>query len=338
MRNKRIILSFDYELFFGMRSGTIQKTIIEPTYLLLDTMEHAGLRGDFFVDYLMLHSLEKNNDSISRKDLEALKKQLRDLVRRGHRIELHLHPHWIDALYNGDGTWDFTDFRHYSLSSLNESTINTLFKEGTDYLNSIAKEVDPNYRICAFRAGGWAVQPFDKLENAFADSEIQIDSSTSYGIFKYTKNYYYDFRNIPKKASYRFTDDVSCEEKDGKYLEIPITSFHRSVVLAFFDRVFAKLGFFKTKADGTHRRIETGLDNNKPSFTEKCKKQYKMMFALSMQSPLTIFFALFFHKKEELFCYIDHPKDQSRATIIGIRLLGCFCKSTHYVDLIKSNL
>ena len=35
---KRIILSYDYELFFGDRSGTVQKSLIEPTNQLLDAM------------------------------------------------------------------------------------------------------------------------------------------------------------------------------------------------------------------------------------------------------------------------------------------------------------
>ena len=43
-KKKKIILSFDYELFFGDKSGTVQKTLIEPTNALLDTMDKAGLK------------------------------------------------------------------------------------------------------------------------------------------------------------------------------------------------------------------------------------------------------------------------------------------------------
>ena len=36
MKKKKIILSYDYELFFGDKSGTVKKTLIEPTNLILE--------------------------------------------------------------------------------------------------------------------------------------------------------------------------------------------------------------------------------------------------------------------------------------------------------------
>ena len=112
-RKKKIILSYDYELFFGDQSGTVEKTLIEPTDKMMAAMESVGARGNFFIDYLMFKYLEQNQDERSIHDLDLLKNQVRDMVKRGHRIELHLHPHWVDAKYNGDGTWDYSDYTHY---------------------------------------------------------------------------------------------------------------------------------------------------------------------------------------------------------------------------------
>ena len=121
---KKVIFSFDYELFFGYRSGTVIKTLIEPTNMLMYKLEQNGFRGNFFIDYLMFRRLEElANEDRARADLELLKNQVVDMVRRGHRIELHLHPHWIDAKFNGDGTWDFDDFTHYSLISLKKDEV-----------------------------------------------------------------------------------------------------------------------------------------------------------------------------------------------------------------------
>lgn len=160
MKKKKVIFSYDYELFFGIMSGTVQKTLIEPTNLLLDCMESVSARGNFFIDYLMFECLEKLSDERAKSDLKLMKEQVKDMVRRGHRIELHLHPHWIDAKYNGDGTWDYTDYTHYSLYSLDEDVRSRMFRDGTIYLTKLAREVDPDYTICAFRAGGWTIQPF----------------------------------------------------------------------------------------------------------------------------------------------------------------------------------
>lgn len=134
---KNIILSFDYELFFGDKSGTIEKTLIEPTNQLMEAMEKVGARGNFFVDYLMFKYLEQNEDQRSADDLALLKKQVKDMVRRGHRVELHLHPHWVDAKYNGDGTWDYSDYSHYMLSTFSRDDIEEMFREGVAYLEQL---------------------------------------------------------------------------------------------------------------------------------------------------------------------------------------------------------
>ena len=52
---KRILLSFDYELFFGIRSGTVYNTLIVPTNKLLDFMDLYNLKGNFFVDVTTQH-------------------------------------------------------------------------------------------------------------------------------------------------------------------------------------------------------------------------------------------------------------------------------------------
>ena len=337
MGKKQIILSYDYELFFGDRSGTVLKSIIEPTNMLMDVMEKNEFRGNFFVDYLMFRELEKQTEERAVADLKLLKDQIRDMVRRGHRVELHLHPHWIDAKYNGDGTWDFSDFSHYSLSSLDESTIVDLFVSGTDYLTSLAREVEPDYKIVAFRAGGWAVQPFDKLKKGFQAAGIKIDSSTAFGIYKYMNDSYYDFRKMPDKAYYRFEDNVCEEVKDGIFIEVPITSFHRGLLGVLVDRYYGgKLHNFDKISDGTHNRTGNGEVTERLSFIDRLKSSYKLMFSFSMQSPFTVKRALRSQGRRALCCYIDHPKDYSEATERGIYSLGGKCESINYFDLIQT--
>ena len=58
---KRAILSFDYELFFGDKSGTVQRTLIEPTNIMLNVLDEVGAQATFFVDYLMKKHLRPIN-------------------------------------------------------------------------------------------------------------------------------------------------------------------------------------------------------------------------------------------------------------------------------------
>ena len=99
MPRKKIILSFDYELFFGYKSGTVRKSLIEPTNKMLDAMDQVGAKATYFVDYLMLKYLEKENDKRCNSDLELIKEQLSEILRRGHRIELHIHPHFLSDTF-----------------------------------------------------------------------------------------------------------------------------------------------------------------------------------------------------------------------------------------------
>lgn len=336
MRKKKIIMSFDYELYFGIRSGTVLKSIIEPTNMLMDTMEKYSFRGNFFVDYLMFRELEKLDEERAQSDLRMLKNQVKDMVRRGHRIELHLHPHWIDAVYNGDGTWNYSNFTHYSLSSLDEETIVSMFKEGTAYLTNLAREVLPDYRICAFRAGGWAVQPFDKLKQGFIESGIMIDSSTSYGMFDVREKSSYDFRNMPEKAYYHFDDDVCKEVENGRFLEVPISSFHNSFILFCFNSyVYRHTDMFKSLADGTHFRKGTHVV--KKSLYDKISDKFNPMnrhmvtFSTLMKCSLN---RALRQTRGEFCVFIDHPKDISKGMINGINYLGNKCESINYVDLV----
>lgn len=64
MGKRKVIFSYDYELFFGVRSGTVRKTLIEPTSLLLDGMERCGAKGNFFVDCSMLTAMSRQGEAL----------------------------------------------------------------------------------------------------------------------------------------------------------------------------------------------------------------------------------------------------------------------------------
>lgn len=328
---RSLILSYDYELFFGEKSGTVENTLIKPTNLLLDTMEKVGFKGNFFVDYLMLKYLAKEQETQAQEDLEKIHEQLKDIVKRGHRIELHLHPHWVDAKYNGDGTWDYSDYRHYSLSTFTENEITDMFKEGADYLNRLAREVEPSYRICAFRAGGWAVQPFDKLKKGFNEAGIKIDSSVAYGACGKNQYSWFDFRKAPSDEMYHFNDDVCRKENDGEFLEVPISSSNRWIFYRMIDKIHRMLSNkLHAITDGTHKRKDL-----KEEIIRKNSIWYQpgSMFSLSGISPMTVFIRALAYRRK-LVVYISHPKDFTYSALTSIELLAKIFKSVTYCDLI----
>lgn len=325
---RQIILSYDYELFFGFKSGTVLKTLIEPTNLLLDSMDKYGQKGNFFVDWQTLKYLQEANTERTLSDYLLIENQLKDIVRRGHRIELHIHPHWVDAKYNGDGTWDYSNFSHYSLYSFPQEEVTKMFIDGANLLNMIAQKVDPEYRVVAFRAGGWAVQPFDKLKNGFEQAGIRIDSSVAQGAFCKSHFFEYDFRHADVAAGnfYRFEDDVIKEQKDGHFVEVPISSYQRGFINKLYDKIFRIL-FKKWSTpitDGTHDRDDLDL----------VQERRIAMVTMSTMCPLSVIRSLRLANKS-IITIIDHPKDYTHSVPFCLWILSKFCKSITYKDIEK---
>lgn len=329
---KKVILSFDYELFFGDRSGTVQKTLIEPTNKLLDAMDSVGFKGNFFVDWQMIKYIEQEKDKRCQNDYLLIVEQLKDIVRRGHRIELHIHPHWVDAKYNGDGTWDFSDFSHYSLNSFSEDEIVSMFKEGVDLLTEIARQVDPSYTNVAFRAGGWAVQPFDMIKTAMNSVGIRIDSSVMPRRAIKCDYSSCDFLKAPDPECgyYRFNNDVCAEDKNGFFIEVPITSLKRKLLsrsISFLLRIAGIQTDRTPLTDGTHKRV-----NDNPDIWIDPEGRAPCTF--SVASPLCVPVSCL-ESKYKILCYIDHPKDFSQLTTRGIIMLSRVAKTITYNDFLK---
>lgn len=325
MSRKNIILSYDYELFFGDKSGTIRKSVIEPTNLLLDAMDCYGLKGSFFVDWQMLKYTKLQNDNQSQVDYQIISEQIKDIVRRGHRVELHIHPHWVDARYIGSGEWDFSNFNHYSLNSFTESEIIEMFKEGVDTLHDIIREVDPKYQIIAFRAGGWAVQPFTAIKKGFLNAGIKVDSSVAYGAFEKNQYSQYDFRIIKTQnpEKYLFNDNVCEEDESGLFLEVPIASYKRNVGYKIIDKLYRMMTQNCRKiTDGTHSRKDLKSERD---------HTYSMV-TMSRISPITTLLSCF-SQKTDLITIIDHPKDFTYSVNTSLKYLSKIYKSITYKDL-----
>ncbi|WP_299363781.1 polysaccharide deacetylase family protein [Winogradskyella sp.] len=285
-----IYITLDYELFFG-KSGTVDKSIIEPTKKLMEILEKHNAKAVFFVDvgYLIrsktLQSKHPNLKISSDKVIE----QIKHLARNGHDIQLHIHSHWEDADYLND-RWVFP-MEHYRLHSFSDEERVHIVKKYKNYLEEISGTT-----VCGFRAGGWCIQPFDMLKSAFLEAEIKFDST----VFKGGKNihgaHYYDFKDAPNSTVWKFSDNPCVIDDKGLFTEYPIASYKVSPF--FFWRLifFKKFGGSKHNQMGDGYAVKNGLsqklrllfrsshtvvsiDGFKASFLEKAflkhKKRYK---------------------------------------------------------------
>jgi len=226
-----VFLTFDYELFFGEKSGSVEKCIIEPTNQLIKIAQKHAVKLTFFVDCGHLYMLQKNKNKFKalEKDFESISGQLKELISLGHECALHIHPHWEDAIFDGE-EWIF-DVKRYKLSDFPIEEIKNIFikyKKVLEDLTGVSTSV--------FRAGGWCIQPFDKIESAFKKTGIKLDSTVFPGGFLNSDTHFYDFGKAPDKELWKFSDDVCKEDKNGIFLELPISSYVYSPL--FFWKLF----------------------------------------------------------------------------------------------------
>ncbi len=82
MATRRILLTFDYELFLGVNSGRINDCLIDPTQKVTAVMDRFGLKGIFFVDLLYLVRLKEELPKYPelQEDMDRVISQLRELA------------------------------------------------------------------------------------------------------------------------------------------------------------------------------------------------------------------------------------------------------------------
>lgn len=228
MADPRIMLTFDYELFLGRRSGSAEKCIIAPTREILKRIRAHGATALFFVDATYLARIEASDA----QTYARVASQIEEMVGAGCEVGFHLHPHWLDAEKVDADAWSLENTRKYRLHALEEDELRCVFRDSFASLERAVRRASGSYRINTFRAGGWCLQPFTTLRSSFEELGIEFDFSVTPGFYKSNlPAHFYDYRSAPKdRAVWRFTDDPCVPQSDGKFVEVPVTAFRATLV------------------------------------------------------------------------------------------------------------
>ena len=240
--NRKLILTFDYELFLGRDTGTAQKTIIEPTKKILAILSQYKAHGIFFIDATYLLTLKKFNHP----DFREVQSQIRCIVEQGNNVELHLHPQWLDAEPLDTDRWHFKSFDHFRLHSLSDRELGFIFSEGKEIIEKCAQQVNRNYTVNAFRAGGWSIAPFERIRPCFIQENIEMDFSVVPGMAEHNLPLHsYDFKKAPTSQSLWEFDTDPCQPMNGKnlFIEVPVTTY----VTWGYNLIFNKLALRNKK-------------------------------------------------------------------------------------------
>jgi hypothetical protein len=224
-----VLLTLDYEIH-GNGQGSPRELMVEPTARMLDQFDRHAAKLTVMADIGEILRFRRHAEETGRDDFAsgAIEDQLRDAVRRGHDVQLHVHPAYFNA-EPGEGGWRL-DYGEYDLAGLGFDRIDDILREGKAYLEGLLGPVDESYACVASRSANWSMQPSPDLVRALVGNGIRIDTS----VFKYGRRnglVHFDYRHAPSELVPWRVDpaDVCRSHPDGELLEFPIYAEHRRV-------------------------------------------------------------------------------------------------------------
>ncbi len=241
---KKLLITFDYELFLGNRSGYAEDCMLAPTRAIIELLERFGMRAIFFVDTTYLLRLKQQSETTPKcaEDFNKISLQLCTLVEKGHYVFPHLHPHWLDAEYLKDSNqWRLNSTKKYIFRNISTNERNFVFDGSVNLLKEILHHRFPDYKINAFRAGGWSIQPFTDFIPYFEKHGFRYEFSVLGGFYQFTDAQYFDFSLAPEKPVYSFKNDICLEDTSGPYVQFNISSIAISSFTSFLNKVWLKL-------------------------------------------------------------------------------------------------
>lgn len=313
---KRLLITFDYELFLGPRSGKTASCLFNPTNAIRQILKPFGIKAIFFVDTTYLYTLEKyaNTHPACQKDLEAITDQLQELILEGHYVFPHLHPHWLDAQYMADQhEFVLKNVNRYRFHKLDEADREMIFGHSMRLLSSIIHAVKPDYQINAYRAGGWSIQPFVDIKPYFEKYGIRYDFSVMPGTYLFSNAQYFDFSTAPSKPIYRFSDNECEEDSAGPFTELASSVIQLQPHVRIADKVLSKVLFKYIKDHSYGRGIgqqSKMLKDLKPASLKghPPKNRNSEFVSMELLSVVKLQSYIKYFRERDYMHFVSHPK------------------------------
>jgi hypothetical protein len=320
---KKILVTFDYELFLGPNSGSVINCMIKPTELILDVLEKHSIKAVFFIDTTFIFHLKKiiNKYPNAKYDYEMILDQLHKINLNGHYLFHHLHPHWYDAEYNStNNCWDLSNHSRYNLYEINNNLQQELFEFSNSFLNSI---INREQKYSGFRFGG--------LQSS--NSEIVLHFLKKYNI----KYEFSIVKNQQLKDNYMFSTNPRIIDENGFFKEFTITTLN----IRFLNRILNAFNYRWNKSkrfniifgDGLGKHYNSGI-NNSNSFLKRIKSKFlmKMLHSMEILNPVTNKIIINQLKNLDYIHFLSHPKLISKYSIQQFDTLINNIKKAHKVE------
>jgi hypothetical protein len=273
------IFTLDYEIH-GNGEGSPEKLMLEPTHRMLDQFARHGAKLTVMADVAEILKFKEFKEKTGRDvfHYEAIADQLRETVRRGHDVQLHLHASYFNSRY-ADGRWA-QDWSEYNFAGLPYERLNEIVRIGKNYLEQLLQPVNRNYRCVAFRAANWAVSPSQNVVRALTANGIRIESS----VFKHGRRdgiVSFDYSNAHSHLAPWPADenDICRRDTQSRLTEVPIYCERRWLgAFLTLNRIY-RAG--QTRKHSIHNSSGPGNGRtHSPAKTNKLLSRLKLPFRL----------------------------------------------------------
>src|SRR5262249_59510414 len=125
----QVLFTLDYEIH-GNGEGCPHELMVEPTVRLLNLFDDFGAKLTIMADVGEILKFKEYAEQHGKDAFHysAIVAQLQDAVRRGHDVQLHLHPSYFNAKHDGH-RWA-QDWSEYNFAALSEERLNHLVRVG----------------------------------------------------------------------------------------------------------------------------------------------------------------------------------------------------------------
>ena len=313
---KNILLTFDFELFLGQKSGSVENCLIKPTEELIPVINRYNLSTIFFVDTLYLYRLKKQAEATAaaKKDFVKIINLLRRLITSTKAYVFHhIHPHWLDAIYiEKDNEWDGSNKSRFALSNLNEGEVEAVFEKSNTIINEIYMNLTSPFAQ-GYRAGGLYAQPFEGFKSQLDKYGIKLDFSVLKDAVSTEEGYKFNYSSYPVEDIYKFSNDIVEKDVLGNFIEISMNQFHLSginkLINGLYYRTNLKSTSWKRWGDGSSSGNVVGNTKkaNKFKSTETYSIELLNKFKVNLYTKEL--------KKKDFIHIISHPKFFSKQHI-----------------------
>ena len=220
--NYRLFFTLDYEIH-GNGDGNPMSLMVEPTYRLMNLLEEYHQQLTIMADVAEILCFRRYREQTGRDDFHVaeIEEQLRDAIRRGHDVQLHIHSSYFKAQWNGHHFVQYIE--EYNMAALPYQRINEMVTECISYLEQLLRPVKEGYKVWLFRAANWSMMPTANLYRVLVEHGITHDTSVYKGGCQ-GGNVCYDYREAYDNL-YPYTaslENINRYAPNGLLTELPI--------------------------------------------------------------------------------------------------------------------